>query len=68
MESKMPIFISIAIIFLPLLLFAGNTDLYLVISFFIVMILSIENILFALKSTKNKELLTEIAGKEDGSG
>ena len=56
----MPIFISITIIFLPLLLFAGNTELYLVISFFIVMILSIENILFALKSTKNKELLTEI--------
>ncbi len=56
----MPIFISIAIIFLPLLLFADNTNLYLVISFFIVMIISIENILFAIKSTKNKELLTEL--------
>lgn len=60
MESKVPIFISIAIIFLPLLLFADKTNLYLVISFFIVMIISIENILFALKSTKNKELLVEI--------
>jgi|GEM_PF-6434052 len=60
MGSKLPVFMSVVIIFLPLLLFAENTGLYLIISSVILLVLSLEGILYLLESSKNKELKDEM--------
>lgn len=60
MGVKAPVFISLVLIILPLLLFAGNTDIFVAVSFIILFILSADTILFSLKSKENKELIEEL--------
>jgi len=59
MESKLPVFVSIVLIFLPLLLFAGNTDIYLVISFVILFVISLDNVFYMVRYPNNRELTDE---------
>lgn len=60
MGSKAPVFISLVLMLLPLLLLAGNTDIFIIVSFIILFVLSTDNVLFVLKSKENKELIEEI--------
>jgi hypothetical protein len=51
---------SVMIIFMPLLLFADNTSIYLILSFIILLVISAENIFLYLKHSKDNGLNEEL--------
>jgi hypothetical protein len=67
METKMSVFMSVVIIFMPLLLFADNTSLYLILSFIILFVMSLENILLYFKSPDTNDGGDDLKSDLEGS-